>query len=182
MASNPFQVLSKTGFALIILLAACWGTPAGADEPLSPGTLFSSGPLCLEMTQEELLQVLGPPTRQIEPWFNQGPGTYKKEWLFPELGVQIALTGAELSGPFKVQSMVFEAPWQKAVANGVTVGMSKQQARQNFEALESSDLVTWHGDDPRNFGLLLNSTYTIIALSFESDAVRRIYVGPGPGH
>ncbi len=171
------------GAALLGLPSPAWAQPSEVIlEPYqaTAADLVSAGPLQLGMSAEAAASVLGTPSDETAPTLNAATGGHDKEWHFAESGVTLTLSAKQPGGPYQVEAIVLQAPCTYAVATGITIGTLETEAFQRFKALINEDLNSYRGSSDDSFGVLANSTYTLLLTDCVYGVVQRIYLGPGP--
>ncbi|MDG7111608.1 hypothetical protein OVO43_12125, partial [Streptococcus pneumoniae] len=86
----------------------------------------------------------------------------------------LTLSAKQPGGPYQVEAIVLQAPCTYAVATGITIGTLETEAFQRFKALINEDLNSYRGSSDDSFGVLANSTYTLLLTDCAYGVVQRI--------
>jgi hypothetical protein len=132
------------------------------------------------MSQTEAAAILGPPAQDPEGVLSQASGAFTKQWNYPEQGVGLTLSAAERTGPYQVEAIILEAPCAYPVAPGISIGTLQTEAYNGFKTLLTEDVNIYDGDTNEKFGVIIMSSYTVLAVGCVDGVVKHIYLGPGP--
>lgn len=139
-----------------------------------------AGPLKLGMSAAQVKKALGQPESHTQPAFVHATGAYDKTWNYPKLGLKLTLSGESANGKFDLGTVVLTAPSSFKVAGGLQVGMPQAKAAAYVKSLQKPGMSAYGGGSPENFGVLQESTYTVLSVECAGGVVKQIYLGPGP--
>lgn len=140
----------------------------------------SAGPLKLGMAATQVKKALGQPESHTQPVFVPATGAYNKTWKYPKLGLELTLSGESASGKFELDTVVLRAPSSYKVAGGLQVGMPQAAADAWVKSLQGQGISAFGSDTPDTFGVLRESTYTVLSVECSGGVVKQIFLGPGP--
>ncbi|HLL24648.1 MAG TPA: hypothetical protein VK427_21095 [Kofleriaceae bacterium] len=104
------------------------------------------GGVTLGMTQPEVIEVLGAPTKKTRPaLLGNAKNEYGVTWTWP--GIKAGFGSATKVGRYTLRDITFRKPSKATTARGIGIGSLRKDVRKAYASLEAPP----YGGDPRFF-------------------------------
>ncbi len=159
---------------LVPVLILCAASPTPNPEEATTAMLRAEnlGGLRLELTEKEVLKLLGAPAKKGPLVHQDADGEYVEIWRYPAQGLELSMSaGVNRSGARKLASFVASAPCTLATKAGITIGSPEAAVRKAYAKHVDPD------EPAKGSSFVAGSVYGGIIFNFEKGKVSRIFFG-----
>ena len=139
----------------------------------------SLGGVVLNLSEADLIRLLGEPENRSEEFVNEISGGFINEANYPSMGLQVNLTSEEKGGKRIVESLSASGNSTLRTAGGIQIGNTLEEVRRVYGEYE--DKIDFPVPDPLEdeFTFVAGSMYGGVIIGFKGGKVERIMLGAG---